>query len=70
MISQRTSHLDSDQPVFQGAARRVFLHPEILNPIRFSAVFNALISRRITLAHLPPSFLSYYSITPKTHQSP
>jgi hypothetical protein len=70
MIGQRTSHLDSAKPALQRAARRVFLHPENLNLIRFSTVFNALISRRITLAHLLPSSLSYDSITPKTHQSP
>ena len=70
MIGQRTSHLDSAKPALQRAARRVFLHPENLNPSCFFSLFNALTSRRITLAPLLPSFLSYYSITPKTHQSP
>ena len=56
MICQSTSHLDSAKRAFRGSARRVFLHPEKLNLIRFSTASNALFSRRITLA---PSLLSF-----------
>jgi hypothetical protein len=70
MICQSTPRLDSAKPAFQGAAPRVYFHPEKLNLIRFSTASHAPISRRITLAPSLLSFLSFSSVTPKTHQSP